>query len=71
VILVSMPYTFRNFTVSRVAGADPGGAMAWLERRRAWEDRLSELERGRGARKDDRGGSGTTALVAVRDRAEA
>jgi hypothetical protein len=45
--------------------------MAWLERRRAWEDRLSELERGRGARKDDRGGSGTTALVAVRDRAEA
>jgi hypothetical protein len=64
-----MQYTFRNFTVSRVAGTDPEGAMVWLDRRRAWDDRLFELERGRGALKDDSRGSGTPVRLVVRDRA--
>jgi hypothetical protein len=64
-----MSCTLKNFTVSRVAGADPEGAMVWLERRRAWGDRLFELERGRGALEDDRRWSGTPVRVIVRDRA--
>jgi hypothetical protein len=41
--------TLRNFTVSRVAGGDPDGAMAWLHRRTAWEARLRDLERDPGS----------------------
>jgi hypothetical protein len=64
-----MLYTSKNFIVSRVAGADPGEAMAWLERRRAWGDRLVELERGMGSFEDDRRGSGSPVRVVVGPRA--
>jgi hypothetical protein len=47
-ILIGMHDMLRNFTVSRVAGGDPDGAMAWLQRRTAWEDRLRNLERDHG-----------------------
>src|SRR5450759_2371192 len=68
VILTGMPYTLRNFTVSRVAGADSGSAMAWLERRRAWDDRLVELERGLGSPEHDRRRPGTPVRVVGGDR---
>jgi hypothetical protein len=64
-----MQHTLGDFTISRVAGTDPGGALVWLERHRAWDDRLVELERGRGALDDDRRESGMPVWVAVRDRA--
>jgi hypothetical protein len=59
-----MQYTRRDLTVSRVAAGHPADAVAWLQRRWAWENRLAELRR-HDALDDPRHGSAAPVRVAV------
>ena len=44
-----MERTRRYIDTARVAGSDPAGALAWLQRQLGWEARLAMLEADRQA----------------------